>query len=250
MKLARDGEGPEIFQSLQGEGVSVGVPSVFARLSLCNLHCHWCDTDYTWNWEGTPYPHANEADPAYRKFRREDEILTLSIEDVAARILGFTARNIIFTGGEPLIQGKDLAKLATLLCERDPSCRFEIETNGTLVPPPELDALVAQYNVSPKLTNSRNTEAEREKPEALAFFAGCERAWFKFVVADQADLSEIDTLRERYSIPRERILLMPCGTDSATLRDSSTWLAPLCLEHGYRFGDRLHVHLYGNSRGT
>ena len=250
MKLARDGVGPEIFQSLQGEGISVGVPSVFVRLSLCNLHCHWCDTDYTWNWDDTPYPHAHDADPAYRKFRREDEILTRSPEDVAAHVLAFSARNIIFTGGEPLLQGKELAALAAHLRERASGCRFEIETNGTLVPPPALDALIAQYNVSPKLENSRNTPNEREKSEALRFFAECERAWFKFVVACPEDLTEVSNLCERHGIPRERTILMPQGTDSATLRASAQWLAPLCLEHGYRFGDRLHVHLYGNTRGT
>ena len=56
MKVSRLADGsPEIFHTLQGEGASLGFPAVFLRLSLCNLHCHWCDTPYTWNWEQTPW---------------------------------------------------------------------------------------------------------------------------------------------------------------------------------------------------
>ena len=250
MKLARNGIGPEIFESLQGEGVSMGTPSVFVRLSLCNLHCRWCDTPYTWNWSGTPFSHDADTPGHPAKYNRESEVLTLSADDVAQRVLAFKARNIVLTGGEPLIQGRELAHLATLLNGHDSACRFEIETNGTLPPPPDLDALVAQYNVSPKLANSGNGPGERENPAALSFFAQCERAWFKFVIASPEDLQEILRLAERHGLPPARTLLMPEGTTSEALREKTGWLAPLCLEHGYRLGDRLHVHLYGNKRGV
>ena len=51
LKLSRQPSGePEIFHSLQGEGHSIGTPTVFLRLALCNLTCVWCDTKYTWDW--------------------------------------------------------------------------------------------------------------------------------------------------------------------------------------------------------
>jgi len=70
------------------------------------------------------------------------------------------------------------------------------------------------------------------------------------VIADPADADEVAALAERFAIPAERIILMPEGTDSATLRSRTAWLAPLCLDRGWRFTDRLHIHLYGDTRGT
>ncbi len=80
MKLARFGDGAEIFHTLQGEGVSVGAPAVFVRFSLCNLHCVWCDTDHTWNFEGTPWKHEKDAEPGYVKHRKVDVIIEMGVD--------------------------------------------------------------------------------------------------------------------------------------------------------------------------
>lgn len=225
---------PEIFASLQGEGPSAGRPSVFVRLSRCNLACTWCDTAYTWRFTG---PGA---------FERKANQLTLTEADTAARILAFAGNRLVVTGGEPLLQAPALARLLALL----PGMHVEIETNGTVPPPPVLDALVHQYNVSPKLAHSGNPAARALIPERLAAFAGDARAFFKFVVATPADVGEVLTLADTYAIPRERLFVMPEGTASATLQARARWLAPLALEHGLRFSDRLHIHLYGDTRGT
>ena len=57
-------------------------------------------------------------------------------------------------------------------------------------------------------------------------------------------------LQAGFGIASERIFLMPEGTDSLTLREREQWLAPLCVEHGFRLSDRLHIHLAGDTRGT
>ena len=57
-------------------------------------------------------------------------------------------------------------------------------------------------------------------------------------------------LRDRYRFKPDHVFLMPEGTDSETLRDREQWLAPLCVEHGFRMSDRLHIHLFGDTRGT
>jgi organic radical activating enzyme len=73
---------------------------------------------------------------------------------------------------------------------------------------------------------------------------------FKFVVASPADLNEIKTLAQAFAIPAERLFVMPEGTDSQTLRERSRWLAEAAMHAGWRFTDRLHIHLYGDTRGT
>ena len=225
---------PEIFASLQGEGPSAGRPSTFVRLSNCNLACTWCDTAYTWRFTG---PDA---------FERKAEQVVLSEHDTAARILAFDGNRLVVTGGEPLLQAPALAKLLALL----PDMHVEIETNGTVVPPPALDPLVHQYNVSPKLAHSGNPAAKALIPERLSAFAADPRAWFKFVVAKPEDVAEVLALAAAYAIPRERLFVMPEGTDSATLRTRSRWLAEICAREGLRLSDRLHIHLYGDTRGT
>ncbi len=70
------------------------------------------------------------------------------------------------------------------------------------------------------------------------------------MIAEPADAEEVSALADRHAIAPQRIILMPEGTDSATLHARSAWLAPLCLDRGWRFTDRLHIHLYGDTRGT
>lgn len=223
----------------------MGVPSVFIRSSLCNLHCSWCDTDYTWNWEGTPWEHEN-----HKKYAKADYLTEVAPEQVAEIVQAFPCKNCILTGGEPLLQQAGWLALIQNLRASDPSYRFEVETNGTQKPIPEMVDAIDQWNISPKLANSNNPEHLRNQPDAMRFFASVPNAWFKFVIQSPADLAEMQQLETTYSIPRPRILLMPEGRDEATLQRRRLWLADLCRDHGYRFSDRLHIQLWGAKRGV
>lgn len=232
---------PEIFASLQGEGPSLGRPVAFVRLSRCNLACTWCDTAYTWRFEGDNRPHRDGL-----TFERKANQVTLDEAEVAARILALGQDRLVITGGEPLLQGAALARMVALL----DGISVEIETNGTVAPHPALDPLVSQYNVSPKLKHSANPPEIALLSERLTDWASKAQAWFKFVVATPDDVQEVLELVATHGLPRARVYLMPEGTDSATLRERERWLAPLALDHGLRLSDRLHIHLYGDTRGT
>jgi len=225
---------PEIFATVQGEGVSAGVPSVFVRLAECNLRCGFCDTRYTWDWT---------------KHDKAKETIELPLAEIEERIVGLAqaAKTIVFTGGEPLLQQDELTSIATALRAR--GFRIEVETNGTITPTPSFAPLVDQWNVSPKLESSGNGLKARHRPSALAWFGAQSNAFFKLVIIGEDDLREVQELVTALALPPDRVLLMPEGTDAATLAERSRWLVDLCRQHGYRLGARLHVHIWGAERG-
>lgn len=226
---------PELFASIQGEGFSVGVPSVFVRVAECNLQCTWCDTRYTWDWE---------------RHDRDKETIQLPVDDVLARVLaaaGDSIKNAVLTGGEPLLHQEDLVELATSL--RSKGFRIEIETNGAIEPSEELLDVIDQWNVSPKLDSSGNKKSARLRTGPLTRFAVLPNAWFKFVACSREDLDEIESIATTFALPRDRILVMPEGTEPVALTERSRALVPLVQARGFRFGTRLHVLLWGDGRG-
>ncbi len=250
MQLAKLGDGPEIFHTIQGEGVSVGMPAVFIRASRCNLHCIWCDTDHTWNFEGTPWPHEKDSVPGYVKHRKSDVTYEMAPAEAAQRVLAYRCPRTVITGGEPLLQENAFQEMIECIREQQPEHEFEVETNGTRIPSAGFHQSVDQFNVSPKLSNAAMPESQRINQEALGFFAQSPKAWFKFVVAEPVDLVEIEMLCTAHGISRQRVLLMPEGRTSAELDRHSAWLAEVCRDQGFRFSDRLHIRLWGDRRGV
>ena len=250
LKMARLHGAPEIFHSIQGEGKSTGIPSVFVRTSLCNLHCIWCDTDYTWNWQGTRFKHVNDAQPGYAKFDKDAWVAECPVTEIAAHVLEYRCTNVILTGGEPMMQQPALVELMKHLKKQNPAFRFEVETNGTRLPTQEFDRLIHQYNVSPKLANSHNPQKLREKPSVWQFFSNNERANFKFVIAAENDLQEVLFLLKTYQVAPEKVWLMPEGTSPEALAKRREWLVEICKQHQFRYSDRLHVQIWGSKKGV
>jgi 7-carboxy-7-deazaguanine synthase len=236
---------PEIFASLQGEGPSAGKPCAFVRLSRCNLACIWCDTAYTWRFTGDGRPHRAGLD-----YARAQNQLALDEAEVAARITTLGQPRLVITGGEPLLQAPALARMLARLPSGLPAMVVEVETNGTVAPAPALDAQVHQYNVSPKLAHSGNAAELALPPERLRQWSAEPRAFFKFVIAEPGDVEEVLALLDAYRLVRERVFLMAEGTNPATLLARERWLAEVCLAHGLTLSRRLHIDLYGDTRGT
>src|SRR5690606_7841786 len=162
----------EIFQSVQGEGPSAGLPCIFVRLATCNLRCTWCDTRYSWD---------------FAEYDYAEEVTHWSLGALRDRVVESRETRLVLTGGEPLIQ----QDLRTRLCAELPAeLRIEIETNGTLVPNDSLCERVDQWNVSPKLANSGEPRQRRFRAAALGRFLATGRAWLKLVVAGETDSVE------------------------------------------------------------
>lgn len=223
---------PEIFASVQGEGASAGVPSTFVRLAVCNLQCSWCDTAYTWDW---------------RRYSRDEQVMELDVAAVVAAVAALPPRNVVVTGGEPLLQRHRLAPLLRSL--RNDGRRIEVETNGT-IPPGELAGLVDQWNVSPKLRHSGNAGLRRINEPALRALLGQPNAYVKFVVASESDLAEVEEVVGASGARPEQVILMPEGQTAALLAARGAWIADACVARGYRFSTRLHVLLWGDRRGV
>ncbi len=221
----------EIFYSIQGEGPTTGLPSVFLRLAICNLQCSWCDTKYSWDWKNYDY---------------DKEVKEMSYEEVLKEILRYSCKRLVITGGEPMLQQKELTGLTLELSKT--GYVIEVETNGTILPTEDFARSVMQWNVSPKLANSDNPLEQREIGECYQFFSNLSNAFFKYVVENQSDLSEIQSLVEKYNLPRERVILMPEARTEESLKEKSAWLVEKCKKEGFRFSTRLQIALYGNQR--
>jgi 7-carboxy-7-deazaguanine synthase len=207
---------------------------VFLRTYRCNLSCTWCDSKYTWL-------NQEEAKPGV-------EYVLMPASEVIERIEGYGCRHLVLTGGEPLLHQRALAPLLASL--RASGFFIEVETNGTLAPSLEFEESVDCFNVSPKISNSLVEESARIHQGSLKAFARSQKAWFKFVVCDKMDLAEIEAMLSKFGIRRERVILMPEGTDAAATLERGKWLVDVCKERGFRLSLRLHILLFGNRRGT
>jgi len=224
----------EIYKSIQGEGLLTGTESAFVRASGCNLRCWFCDTPFTsWSPEGDD----------------------LEVDDLLRQVDQLACEHVVVTGGEPMLFA-ELIPLCTGLRER--GLHITIETAGTLYLPVECDLM----SISPKLSNSTPSsevdavwherhERSRHVPDVIRRLLAEHPYQIKFVVDRPTDCDEIEQyLGELPEIGRDRVLLMPQGTDAEHLVEVGNWLEPYCLEHGYQFCRRRHIELFGFARRT
>ncbi|MEX1118686.1 MAG: hypothetical protein WEB60_07815, partial [Terrimicrobiaceae bacterium] len=161
--------------------------------------------------------------------------------------------------GEPMI-ARNIRDLATALHED--GYHITIETAGTVAP----NGIACDLaSISPKFSNSTplegsidpawivRHEATRHQPEVLASWVR-EYPHFqiKLVVASEDDAAEaLATIRATLpDIPPWKIHLMPEGITAETLDQRNDWLIDFCKKSGYRYCSRLHIHLFGNTKGT
>lgn len=225
----------ETFTSVQGEGKLAGTPSFFVRVSGCNLRCAWCDTPYaSWKPEGG----------------------ARTIDNLVQEAAASGARCAVFTGGEPMLFPA-VGPLTRAL--RGAGMHVTIETAGTVFQDVHADLM----SVSPKLSNSTPTveqggewRARHERrrlnvPVLQRLIDEFPERQLKFVVAAPDDVREIDALLAQFRGWRAHdVLLMPEGVTREALAQRAPFVSRLCLERGWRYCPRLHIELFGNTRGT
>ncbi|MCA9077198.1 MAG: 7-carboxy-7-deazaguanine synthase QueE [Planctomycetaceae bacterium] len=221
----------EVFHSIQGEGRYVGVPSVFVRTSGCNLRCWFCDTPYTsWNPEGEQR----------------------TVDSLLEQVLGYDCEHVVITGGEPMLV-KELMPLTQQLAST--GHHLTIETAGSV----DLDVEADLMSISPKLANSTPTDSEwtlrhnqrRHRPNVIHRLISDYDYQLKFVIDTPDDVTEVESWLDEFpQVTPDHVYLMPQATDREPLREKSAWLADIVKSHGWRLSPRLHVELWGNTRGT
>ena len=77
-----------------------------------------------------------------------------------------------------------------------------------------------------------------------------EKTWYKFVVDKKTDVKEIKEMIKKYSLPKEKIILMPQGITREEMTKKSPWIAEICKKENWHFSTRLHIEIWGNKRGV
>jgi organic radical activating enzyme len=201
---------------IQGEGYTAGMPVTFLRLSGCNLNCKWCDT----------------------KYHKEGE--NISVRDLSRKLNSTTTKDIVITGGEPMLQKTEMFALMRHLEDY----RFHLETNGTIYD----ERMKNFYNIS----CSPKKESFLKGIENLFSYdqiARLPQTSFKFVYENGQD-KWWETFADLLHLNKDQIFIMPEGATREEQLDKMPEVMDYCSKKGYKFGSRLHVLAYDDKRGV
>lgn len=225
----------EYFYSIQGEGRTMGVPSVFVRLQACNILCkgEWvCDTIEVWK---TGEKHSSLD-------------FLLLIKDFVPHLE--KGAHLIFTGGEPIIQKKGVLEAINLFEETYKFKPYiEVETNGTLSPGKELSEKVDLFNCSFKLQNSGVRYDRRIKIEVLKELLTYNTI-YKIVVGNEKDYQEAKLIFDEVGIENKNIYLMPQAEDMNELMDNQNNVSDICIRESLNFSTRMQIVLWNKTTGV
>jgi len=209
----------EIFYSIHGEGVEIGIPTVFVRLFACDLRCYWCDTMYAV--EG-------------RDFKE------VSVRDVIERVRGWDCARVCITGGEPLIQIKEVSVLAEELIKR--GYKILLETSGHKMPPDVFWTESSVISMDCKCPGS----GMHERMDFKLYSRLRPSDQLKFVIRDEADFDYAVSVLDEHEI-KAHIIFQPAGGQGIR------WITERVIRDklsGVRVLPQLHKIIWGDKRGV
>lgn len=205
----------EIFFSLQGETRTVGLPTVFVRLTGCPLRCNYCDTAYAF--------HGGK---------------TMALTEILNEVAKYEARFVTVTGGEPLAQ-KECLTLLTNLC--DQNYEVSLETSGA-INISEVDKRVIKI-VDIKTPGSQ--EVTKNNWENIQFLLPQDQV--KFVICDRIDYDWSKEIINEHGLSKRCQILFSPSHGQLTNQQLADWI--LADRLAVRFQLQLHKYIWGDVRG-
>lgn len=205
----------EIFRSIQGEGTLIGTPTTFVRLTGCNLHCSWCDTEYA---------------------RTEGNEMTL--DAILEKVKELDTKFVCITGGEPMMQAKSCIRLMEMLL--DAGFNVTLETNGSY----SLEDLPCSMNMMVSMDIKCPSSKMEDKMDMANLDLLSPIDQVKFVVADYGDMAYAYDLLKEHPVECNIIFTPVGGTD---LEDVAKFVLKKKLNA--RVLPQLHKLIWGDERG-
>ena len=202
----------EIFLSLQGESRSVGVPTVFVRLTGCPLRCRYCDTAYAF--------HGGEP---------------LDVDAIVEKVAAYGVRHVTVTGGEPLAQKGCLSLLARLC---DAAYEVSLETSGAII----LDGVDHRVSRVMDIKTPGSGEAAKNRFENIQHLTANDQV--KFVICDRADYEWSKQVMAEHGLTERCEVLFSPSAQQLPARQLADWIVADRLQ--VRFQIQLHKLLWGD----
>ena len=271
----------ELFYSIQGEGLYVGVPSIFLRMFGCNFTCSGfsmprgelsqerfdVDPSEYDEYKKLPLVHTGcdsyaSWDPRFKhlsNWMTHDEIIGKMKELLPGEKFS-RDKHLILTGGEPMLwQAKLPEMIDSLDMHRMNAQNITIETNGTqMIEEKFKDKLRSRrevvFSISAKLPSSGEPWKNAIKPKVIKSYINFMpnvKAYFKFVISHENDYKDVIKAVREYELGGVNIpvYLMPAGGTTLHYEENEKWVAELAMEHGWRYSPRVQVDIWKNSWG-
>jgi len=206
----------EIFHSLQGETRTVGLPTVFVRLTGCPLRCQYCDTAYAFH---------------------KGDVMTLSA--ILETVSSYGAEFVTVTGGEPLAQPECLSLLKQLC---DTGVEVSLETSGAM----SIAYVDSRVVTVMDLKTPGSLECDRNLESNIGLLKSTDQV--KFVICDRRDYEWAKAKCDQYDL-RHRVseILFSPSFGTLSYKKLAEWILADRLK--VRMQVQLHKHIWGDEPG-